>query len=250
MNLKKFMLVVSIFLLCGCECTYNLSIKGSTYTESFTLHEEAIDNGDKTNLNASFLEEYPIFYSQEFPYNNPYEKLEGNTYYDKNLESVNDLLKANYTATFDNDSYKDSRALKTAFKNRNIGYDSLNKYYYLELSDLIIFNADNKINKINVNITVDDNFVVIGNNANSINDNTYSWTFDNVNGKILLKYQSKENYNKAENNKPQEDGKENFKPSDWLDENGDLIIAIALLATFLIVGLSAFYKARKSGGKS
>ncbi len=236
MKLKLILLILMMCLLCGCTCEYNLKIDGSTYNETFTLQEETTDNSDKSYLNTLYKEEYPIYFSEEFLYYAPNEKKEGNTYYNKNLILENNLLKSTYSATYDNDSYKDSRALKTSFSTINIGYNTNKKYYYLELENLKIFDAENKINKIIINIEVNDEFVVIKNNASNVNGNRYTWTFDDKDAELILRYQTKDNYEESLHNNlgNNNSNKEPIKNDDT-NNTTSLIFALIGLITFIFV---------------
>lgn len=254
--MKKILLVLVVVLLCGCTANYDLKIDANNnYYETLTLIEESSDNADKSYLHTLYLEEYPIYNSEEFMYYKPNEKIEGNTYYNKNLYVENNLYKSEYTATFNNDSYLDSRILVTSFKERNVGYNAKGKYYYLELSNLIIYNAQNNINKVNVSIEIDSNYVVLYNNATSVNNNVYTWNFDSSNADLKIRYQTLENYEESKknnssniNNNNQNINNTNNNQNSRESSVKDLIIIICLLLCFvicLIVVLIISKKVRK-----
>ena len=239
MKKRLMLLIILILLTCGCSATYDLTIDETNhYLETLTLASEGNEDYTRRDLFNMYLEEYPIYDSQEFLYYAPTEKKEGNTYYIKNITSNSYGYVTTHKATFDNDSYKDSRILKNSFKDTSIGYNISGDYYYLDLSGLKIFKAQNYISGITVNIKVSDNYVVINNNASSINGNTYTWTFTGENSRLILNYQDKEVYN--EKKKKQEENKSNnpITPTKEVtkeEKTNTIIIAVIGLLVYILL---------------
>lgn len=245
---KIFILGLLLFVLCGCSVNYDLIIDNNNYYyETTTISSTGNEEYSKEYLYNLYLEEYPIYESEEYLYYDPTERVEGNTYYDKSIIDNNYGYSAIYKAKYDNDSYKDSRALNTAFGEYKIGYDPDNEYYYLELNNLNIFDSENYINKININITVSNNYIVVENNASNVNGNIYSWSFDKVDSELILKYQKKsvyDYYQTHEHSKPIEEEEEKED-----NKNTTTIIIIALIAflgyLLFIIGIISSKKNKK-----
>ena len=238
MKRKLLILVFLIFTTCGCTTSYNLKIDdNNNYFESVTLTSEGNEKYANSELYSMYLEEYPIYNSEEFLYYNPTEKLSGNTYYEKSIMPNNNGYIATYKANFNNDSYKDSRMLNNAFKIIDIGYNLNGDYYYLELNNLKIFNSENYITKIQININVSDKYVVIKNNADNISDNTYSWNFNKKESKLILRYQDRKIYDeiiKKKNEKIEEKKTTEVKEVNN-DTTNNIILGIIIVLVYIVL---------------
>ena len=248
MKAKIFIILIAILLTCGCSVDYTLSIDSdNNYYEDVVFTSEENEPYSKEYYYNEFRNEYPIYNSEEYMYYAPYDKLKENTYYEKTIKANEYGYVADYKANFNNDSYKDSRMLLTAFSNANIGYNAEGRYYFLYLKDMSIFSQDNNITKINVTIYVPNNYVIINNNADSVYGNKCTWTFTKRDSTLLLYYQKKDNYkkmknieyeNKEENDDQDEDDvKSKNKKTLWIV--GAVVVGIYIL---LIVILKRFKK--------
>lgn len=236
--MKKIILLLLLMLTFGCSAEYNLDISEESIKEELILSSEISDALNNSEYYSEYLDEYPIYYDEEFLYYSPTEKIDGITYYDKNINNTEYGYRASYKANYTIKDYSKSRILNNAFENYNIGYDRKDKYYYIVIQNLKIFNYNDAISSIVVNINVND-YEVIENNANTINGNVLTWNFykndNNKNDRIILKYQVKEN-NNEEMQKP--NNNINNNPSNNLpleDNTNDLLLVISVLIGFVIV---------------
>ena len=230
----KFVILVLLVVLttCGCTVEYNLVIdENNNYYETTKFISEGNENVEKDYLYMLYLEELPIYFSQNNPYDDPDQEFSSDdvnkkipefTYYDKSILENQYGYIATYKAKYSNNDYDDSRILKSAFAdikvNKYLNQDS----YYLNFSNLKIFNAENYITNIKVDITISDKYVVLDNNASKVNGNVYTWEFNNVNSKLIFRYQDKEKDNNEEVQPPEED-------------NSIIYVVIGLLGFFVIL---------------
>lgn len=241
--MKKIILLLLLMLTFGCSAEYNLNISEDNFKEELILTSEINDIFDNSEYYNEYLDEYPIYYDEEFLYYSPSQKLDGVTYYEKNIDNTEYGYRANYKANFTLKDYNKSRILNNAFENYNIGYDKKEKCYYIIIQNLKIFNYNNTINSIVVNIDIND-FEIIESNANIANGSVLTWNFyksdDNKNDRIILKYQIKSE-NKEETQKPNNNinNNSNNNTSEEKDTTNDLILVLCGLVIFgiAIVGI-------------
>lgn len=246
--MKKIILLLLLMLTFGCSAEYNLNINENSIKEELILTSEINDTLQSSEYYNEYLDEYPIYYDEEFLYYNPSQKLDGVTYYEKNIDNTEYGYRANYKANFTLKDYSKSRILNNAFENYNIGYDKKEKYYYIIIQNLKIFNYNNAISQIVVNIDVND-FEIIESNANITNGSVLTWNFyksdDNKNDRIILKYQVNKK-NDEEQQKP--NSNINNNPSNNTSEENnttsDLILVLCGLVIFgiAIVGIMVVSK--------
>ncbi len=248
---KIIFLLILIFCLSGCSIDYNLTIDSNqSIDEKFIINAEVNSEYSKEYLYSEYAAEYPIFEDEEFLYNEPTNKVEGYTYYDKTFEELTNGYKFNYKANYNFNNLANARSIKTAFNNVRIGYLTSEGYYYLSASNTNLFNLYENLENININITIP-NFEVIENNATKTNNDTYTWVINkDSNTNINLKFKRKDNTtiptkpdneNNPDNNpeKPREEPKEN-NVLDYIVIGGVLIIFVVG-----IIGLIK-YKSLKS----
>ena len=162
-KLKMFLLLIIVFLVCGCSGTYNLKInKDLSVSEelNITLEDES-SNYD--SINDLFINNN----IDEKDYRIVIENNDLNVTYNNKYDSIEDYLLNSflYKQLFDNISYNTDR-----------------KEFSLEASN--IFNNNNSTlnfsNRIkSLQIKVDTPLNVVEENSDSSTDNSYIWNIDN-----------------------------------------------------------------------
>lgn len=178
--MKKLFLFASLFLLSGCTINYNLVIDKNQINENISgevaKEETFIKEGD-TSLN--------IFYSML--YNDQKALLDGDDLYKKYINEENDNIKYNYSYTYKN-NYDKSRLINTCFKDPII--KETDELYYIKLEGPFFCKYSDKII-----INVTSNYAVVDNNAQKVEDNTYTWIInDSNNVNIYLTVSKNANY--------------------------------------------------------
>ena len=244
--MKKIMILILLLLVVtGCSAEYNLSIEENIIKETLTLSTEEYDTLLKSDLYSQYQDEYPININDEFLYYEPTKRLEGVKYYDKSLEETTYGYIAKYEGSFTFNNYSNSRILNTAFKNKNIGYNRQEKFYYIYIQDLKIFDYDNSLTSIKVKIDLND-YEIIETNASSSVNNKLEWNFfkndNNKDSKIIVKYEKKQENegttnngnpgnNNFQNNQNEQNNTQNQKQETKLS---DIIIVILAILGFLV----------------
>jgi hypothetical protein len=225
-NLKIFIIICFMFLLCGCSVNYNLEItddnkfieKVSIDADSEEELHETIESTNKT-LYETFLElkdSYVQAYSNA--HINNYEedtvKQDGVEYYNKSYSS--NKMAYNYTFKNHND-FKYSYIANYCKPSLKIISTSSN--VTLSTSSFDCINDYETLNNIVIKITT--NKRVISNNADEVNKNTYIWniTKDNYKTKkINFKYSLT---NVSDNSNGNNDPNNNNNPNENTDPNGN-----------------------------
>lgn len=193
MKRKLILLTLLLMLTTACSIQYNLEVsENNDFEENFTIVVYANEERTMDDLYYEYLEEYPIFESQEFMYYDPYSKNEDYSYYEKKYEKLNNGYLFNYDANYTLNNFEDARSINTLFNNISIGYLAEKEYYYISLNSPTKVLLDNEIEKLTINVTFD-KMKVISSNATNVNRDTYTWTLsDPQNFSINIKYQKEE----------------------------------------------------------
>lgn len=210
-----FMLLITL-LLSGCTCEYNLKIEGNTYQEEIIL----TGNNDEVKL---FNNDWQIPVDKE-----NYENLgddvgadnKGNyVIYDYSLSGNKLIFKNNFNET----TISDSTAISSCYKLATI--NSFNNSLVISTSKSAnCFDKYPTLSKITVNITTD--LTATNNNADKINNNTYTW--------IITKDTSKGINLVLEKNNLQEDSITSNNQTNQKDKK-DYTIYIFLLIILIIL---------------
>ena len=170
--MKKVLLIISsIVLLSGCTISYNLDINTSNLSETITTN---ITQSDYSNYLDSKedkpnTELYTLLSKNDiWAFNN-----NKNDIHQKSITKGNFGYDVTYKYTYYYSNFVNSYIINNCFDR----YDIYNKddYYYIKLSGK--FNC--YYGDTNINITTKN--LVYNNNANSINEDTYSWIINDSN---------------------------------------------------------------------
>lgn len=246
-SIKKIILLFIVIMLTGCDIEYNLTIEDNTLKEEtkfiVSSNEYQNDNRIKT------LYDYPhsIFINEENAEENGITTNEEFTYYDKSITSNNGNYNIIYKANYEKDNYKESRMLNTAFTGNSI--EIYSNQGFIIARDLSLFDnyKSYNIDKITVNIKVDDEYQVTNNNATSVNNNIYTWIFYNnteTDKDVILEFEKKKTVSE-DITKPDTDvsdkGNKNY--------NFGLYIFLAIVVIIILIGYVMFNKMKEKNNQ-
>ena len=206
MNKKYLVLFICIFMISGCEATYNLNIENENYKEETSIVEKDLstfysDSASQVAYNNFSKIPVPIMYDIIPP--TPSQNIDIRDMKEKNIDyyKVDELtgeekIGFKYTGDFAPDNIEKSAMIKYATSNVNIENDE-NKVTIEAKSLKKIFAQFPTLDVINININLN-NSTAIENNADKKEKNTYSWKITRNNYKeknIYLKFKTPINSN-------------------------------------------------------
>ena len=186
MKFKYISLLTIIIFISGCKAEVDLEINKNNINENIEIIFYENNLYPKEAINTSFRNYIPIYASdvivdteEDIPFPNI-------KYYDKTKKELNNGYIFNYKYNFTFDEYQNARTVKNGFKSYRISKDIINQTISLSTSaeKLIYFEDYPLLEEVKVNIKT--NYVVKENNADVINNNTYTW---------ILKKDSNKNIN-------------------------------------------------------
>ena len=240
---KKKLILAMLIALCttGCTVDYNLVIEDNNIKETTTFHQKSNNTDEKSSRYSQYLEEYPIYIDEKYLYYNPNKKVEGNTYYDKSITDDSNGYNATYKAEFKIKEYDRSRFFNYAFVNRSSGYDKNEGCYYIIADKLKIFEQENNINHINVSINLV-GYKVIESNQDSVNNNTYTWSFDRSDKERSIVLRLKKDNSNVEVKPSNNDKNDTIKK----ESQYTMYIFYGILLLVIIIGYLIFRKMKQS----
>lgn len=175
MRKRIVILLLMLIITTGCTCEYNLKIENGTYKETVVL--ESSDASETANFNKQWnistnktinnlgLDPSP----EEIPVDNVYSyNLTGN--------------KLTFNYDFNQNEYKYSTAISKCYANFSISNYN-NRTVISTSSNPICFDDYPNLTKVTIKITVDEK--VVSSNADTVNDNTYTWILTKENKKAI-----------------------------------------------------------------
>lgn len=184
-NKKVIFLVISLFLLTGCTVHYNLSINYNNIIEYVVLQNSDVAISD--DMFSTINDDYGIYYNIDYDFD-PEECLESTcpTYIDDSFGA------SHIYSSFE--EYCESKVIKDFFGDFKVSQN--NTVYFLTatpntqlkgiLEDVNYIKAP--VDEILINILVP--YKVIESNADQVNGNTYTWTYnkDNLDKVLTISY--------------------------------------------------------------
>ena len=254
MKIKVMILLLGVFFLTGCSATYNLEITEDTFEESFVINAN-VDNiyPTKESLYSAYLEEYPVYIDQEFMYYDPYTRNENYSYYDKTYQETTSGYLFNYRYTYDFEDITRARSIETSFEDVGIGYIEDEDYYYISLKSPMIFNNNNNLTSLTVNLSFDNDAIILSNNADTVSGNTYTWQLNPSNLKdIDITYKflhltdpDPEPESPEENNPGNSDNEQNEDVSNWVNDNKLLVFGGVFVILVCVIIIISVIKSKK-----
>lgn len=163
--MKKILFLISIcFLLTGCTINYNLEISNEEFKETITgnVPNNMLKTGDDTDFNIY----YHLLNS-----NQPTFKNNNKIFYEKTINKTEEKTDFEYTYTFNENNFVNSRILNECFD--NFSFKNEENKYYIDITGKFKCAYSEKIN-----IKLKTDYQVIGNNIKKKNKNTYTLTIN------------------------------------------------------------------------
>ena len=250
MKIKIIILLLGIFLLTGCNATYNLEITEDTFAESLVINAN-LDNiyTSKESLYNAYLEEYPVYIDQEFMYYDPYTRNENYSYYDKSYQETTNGYLFNYRYNYDYDDITRARSIQTSYEDVGIGYLEDEDYYYISLKSPMIFKNNNNLTSLTINLSFDNDAIILNNNADIVNGKTYTWQLNPTELKdidITYKFlhltdpDSEEPNTPSDNTPDNSDNEQNEEVTNWVNDNKILVfggVFVILVCVIIIISV-------------
>lgn len=228
MEKKLILLVISIFLVSGCEAEYNLEIKGDDYIESTSVNagsQEVISENFTSSNIYDFYKDKPIpLFNDDAILDESNEKMNGVAYYDKTNSNDGDNINMQLEGNFQSSTIDKSNLINFAY-NRFLKATIDGNVVLSTGENFKIFEQFPNLDKVTIRIKTDNN--VVKNNADEIEKNTYIWHVNRDN------YSDKAIY--LEFNKPEENENDDFSIV------FNPIILIVVLIIVVVIGLIALF---------
>ena len=236
---KKLLLFFTVlFLITGCDATYNLEINGDEYKEDVTVLENNQANfysGDypaKEYLDYNL--KYPISLDSNFvTYSESTEKVDGVDYYEVKDVSDNDTVGINLKGKFNSDLFERSNMVVSNY-NRFVKATIDGNMVLSTGERLKAFDQYSTLNSVTINIKT--NNKVVKHNADEVKGTTYTWYVDRSNyidKSVYLEFkEQKKSTNKEEKSS--------------IFNSTILIIVLAIVIAGCIIALFIFIKNRKN----
>lgn len=200
MKIKLIVLFSIIFLVSGCDITYNLEINNQEFKENINIIEKDKSKWNSNISSVTAQEFYDIYKNKPIPIseNAPVmpesdDKLENVNYYNSNDLTNDNQLGLEYDYTLTQSEFNESYFVHYAYNRFLVG--TVNGNIIISTGEKFkLFEQFNNLENVTVNITT--NHKVVDDNADEVNGNTYTWhiTEGNADDKSIYLELTKEEY--------------------------------------------------------
>ena len=233
MKIKYFVLMLIVFMMCGCTAEVNLEINDNKMKESvdITFYQNAIYTKDI--IRTSFRNYIPIYATDVIVDAEEDRAFPDIKYYEKTETDLGNGYLFNYKYDFDIDEYREARTVKDGFKSYNVSYDNTSNTLTLSTNSgrILYFDDYPLLEEVTVNIKTD--YLVEEDNADKVNGNTYTWIF-NKDSKKSINMLIDTSVNNDDNN------------SVFIGIGNNIFPIICIVAVVLVVLLLMFLKNNKN----
>lgn len=215
---KILLLFVLLFLLCGCSANVDIVVKENGIDETISITALEDNYLNKQQIKDSFREYMPAFAETEIVDTMPDQKESGVEYYSKSTTELSSGYIINYKYSYGLNDYVRAKSVKKSFASSAVIKDVNEKTLTLSTDNagILLFKEYPNLTEIKVNIKA--SYPVKENNADSVNNDIYTWVFyPNTQKSIYILYDLN-NQNNSSN--PQGNGGNNYSSNQSNNQGG------------------------------
>ncbi len=167
---KIIFLFITIILLSGCNAEYELNITKDNIRENINCYSESNTDNDYINY---FVE--PIAAFIDSPYNSEEPvKISGVEYYNISKNLNNEFYSMNINYAFKSNDFYNASIINRSVNNLSteLNYDRI---VYNTGKGIKVFDRYRNLNNLTIKINVSNDFEIMENNADEVNNNTLIW---------------------------------------------------------------------------
>lgn len=188
MRKRIYLLILLVFLLCGCNAEVNITIDKDKISEEVDIWAYQDNYYTKEQLPEAFRKYIPAFATVPLADPEPDEKKKEVLYYERKEKDLGTGYQFIYSYDFKLKNYKDARSLKNGFKSSSILEDTVAHTITMstDTSGLLYFNQYPNLEEVKIHIQT--TYKILEHNADSVQNNIYTWilTRDNKKNIYLL----------------------------------------------------------------
>lgn len=234
MGKKIIVLLMFVFLLCGCTAKVDINIDRRNIDETITITDYANESFTKEQVLAKYRKYMPVDKSTVIVDTEPDERKSRVDYYKRSVTDLGNGYNILYNYNFDYEEYFNARSLNTAFKSSFINYN--------REENTITISTDNEGTRLfeqykeldNLQINISSSYPIIESNADSLSGTVSTWNLSrDSNKKIYIKYNTK----LRQEQKEEKEEEETNPPSGSKEEEDKESIPIGIAILYVLLGV-------------
>ena len=223
MKKRIILLLTLVILLCGCDAEVNLKVSNGRIIEDISVnyYKDGVLSDDQ--IKSMYRDHMPS-YAKDIIVDTEPDVAKGNVkYYQKKVKDITNGFNFNYIYSWSYNDYRNSRSLASGFKSYTVTRDTHEGTMMIstDSSGVIYFNDYPALNNLTVNIKSD--YEVIQSNADSVENNVYTWKFTKNNNQkgiyMLINYKHEAQTPTDKDGNPVKDSDDKDKKDK--DDSGD-----------------------------
>lgn len=234
MGKKIIMLLMFVFLLCGCTAKVDINIDKRNIDETITITDFANEAFTKEQVLAKYRKYMPVDKSTIIVDTEPDERKSRVDYYKRSVTDLGNGYNILYNYNFDYEEYFNARSLNTAFKSSFINYNKEENTITISTDNegTKLFGQYKELDKLQINIS--SSYPIIESNADSVNGSVSTWNLSrDSNKKIYIKYNTK----LKQEQKEEEEEEETIPPSGSKEEEEKESIPFGIAILYVLLGV-------------
>lgn len=240
MKKRIIILIMFMFLLCGCTAEVDVKIDRYSVDETITIYDHVTDKTNKDDLLVKYRKYIPVDSSVIVPDTEPDERVSGVKYYTRTHNDIGNGYSFVYKYNHNFKDYYKSTSVKSAFKSSYLNYDRVDNKIIVSTdnSGIVLFDQYKELSSIKINLTSD--YEVIESNADYHKGNVYTWTLNNNDNKgIYIEYKVGDPVVQTEDDTEEEpvvdDEEEEVEEEEELPLGLGLICVLLAMVVFILI---------------
>lgn len=248
MKKKILILIMLLFIICGCNAEVDIKIDKYSINEEITINDYVNENISKDDILLKYRKYIPVDGNIILSDTDPDERYSGIKYYTRTSNDIGNGYSLIYKYNHNFENYYNSSFVKNAFKSTYINYDKVDDKIIVssDSNGIVLFEQYKDLNTIKVNLISD--YEVITSNADSYDGKVYTWNFSRYNNKgIYIEYnvnkyiKDDSTGNNGNNSNNQDDNEnnddENAEVIEELDSDSEFSVGFAfVMVLFALLG--------------
>lgn len=169
--LQTIIILLSVFILCGCEANYTITIDKNNITEKIEVLDNVSSTRTVTDIMDNYKKQYPVYSNSDWV-DADYSRADNEEYYKQTYNIDDNGYHLYYDYTYPIQKFKEANSLNYSYEYKEITYQN-------NILSISMGSPNNRLKYVdeftNLTVNIVTDYTVIKNNADSVIGNRYIW---------------------------------------------------------------------------
>lgn len=169
--LQTIIILLSVFILCGCEANYTITIDKNNITEKIEVLDNVSSTKTVTDIMDNYKKQYPVYSNSDWV-EADYSRADNEEYYNQTYNIDDNGYHLFYEYAYPIEKFKEANSLNYSYEYKDITYKN-------NILSIAMGSPNNRLKYVdeftNLTVNIITDYIVTNNNADLVVGNRYIW---------------------------------------------------------------------------